>query len=436
MNIRPIAIAVIRRGQELLVSQGYDPARQLTFYRPLGGGIEFGEKSEAALIRELQEEISADIHQLQYLGMLENIFEFDGKPHHEIVLVYEAKFLNETLYSREEFDGIEYESGPFKAYWKPLSEFTSPQAPPLFPAGLVDMLQNYWPASNTGLPDFDALWNYSQPAETEKKFRQLLPIALSSENNDYYLQLLTQIARTQGLQRQFDAAHETLDQVSRQLVHISSRTLIRYLLERGRVYNSSRQPEIAKPIFIEALTIARNANEDAPAIDAAHMLGIADLPDRQIAWNEQALLIAEQSTDKQARKWLGSLYNNMGWTYHDLAQYDNALEMFFKSLLWREQQGDKQGAFIARWCIGRTYRSKKMFKEALAIHELLLYEIEHENLPVDGYVHEEMGENLFALQQPESAKIHFAEAHRLLSGDQWLAEKEPERLQRLYDLSK
>lgn len=357
MQIRPIVIAIIRRNQALLVSQGYDSVTQQTYYRPLGGGIEFGETATDALVREFKEELNADIHDLEYMGVLENIFTYEGRPHHEIVFIYTAKFVNETLYGRDEFDGIEVESGPYKAYWKTLADFAEPGAPKLFPAGLGALLENIWPQPKADLPDFDTMWNYSLPAETEQKFRQLLPIAQRSENTNYHLQLLTQIARTQGLQRQFEAAHQTLNEVSRQLVHISSRTLVRYLLERGRIYNSSGKPETAKPIFIEALSIARSAGEDAYTVDAAHMLGIVDLPANQIAWNETALQIAEQSNDKNARKWLGSLYNNMGWTYHDLGQYDNALEMFFRSLLWREEHNDKQGAFVARWCIGRIYRS-------------------------------------------------------------------------------
>ena len=41
--IRPIAICVLRRHDEILVIEGRDESRDLTFYRPLGGGIEFGE---------------------------------------------------------------------------------------------------------------------------------------------------------------------------------------------------------------------------------------------------------------------------------------------------------------------------------------------------------------------------------------------------------
>ena len=67
--------------------------------------------------------------------------------------------------------------------------------------------------SEGDLPDFDALWDYRHPDVTEQKFRELIPAARESGNVSYYAQLLTQIARTEGLQRKFEDAHRTLDSV-------------------------------------------------------------------------------------------------------------------------------------------------------------------------------------------------------------------------------
>ena len=53
------------------------------------------------------------------------------------------------------------------------------------------------------LPDFDKLWNYAKPAETEKQFRELLPKAVAAGDLDYELQLRTQIARTLGMRKKF-----------------------------------------------------------------------------------------------------------------------------------------------------------------------------------------------------------------------------------------
>jgi tetratricopeptide (TPR) repeat protein len=138
---------------------------------------------------------------------------------------------------------------------------------------------------------------------------------------------------------------------------------------------------------------------------------------------------AEKSPQPRAQKWLASLYNNLGWTYHDLKQYDRALELFQKALTWREQQGDPTTIRIARWCVGRTLRSLNRVDEALAIQRALRNELQ-ETGGKDGYVQEELGECLL-LQGSAEAQEHFALAYQILSQDPWLSENEPVRLERL-----
>lgn len=62
--------------------------------------------------------------------------------------------------------------------------------------------------------DFDKLWDYNHADDTERKFRSLLVEVQNTADLDYTAELLTQIARTLGLQRKFDEAHEILNQVS------------------------------------------------------------------------------------------------------------------------------------------------------------------------------------------------------------------------------
>lgn len=133
-KIRPLAICVFRKNNKILVAEGYDPVKGQTFYRPLGGAIEFGEQSEDTVRRELMEEIGAEVGELKYLVALENIFVFNGEPGHEIVLVYGG------LYEQAEVKGSEAEVGEsFKAVWKNLEEFGEGKSI-LYPTGLLEML--------------------------------------------------------------------------------------------------------------------------------------------------------------------------------------------------------------------------------------------------------------------------------------------------------
>jgi 8-oxo-dGTP pyrophosphatase MutT (NUDIX family) len=140
-TIRPLAICVFSHQERILVAEGYDPVKGQLFYRPLGGGIEFGERSQEALVRELREELGAEVAGLRYLGTLENIFTFAGEVGHEIVLVYDGRLADEGYYTQESVQGFEVEmSEPFTAVWKALAFFQGEDAPPLYPDGLLELL--------------------------------------------------------------------------------------------------------------------------------------------------------------------------------------------------------------------------------------------------------------------------------------------------------
>lgn len=60
-RIRPVALGVpFRNEHEVLLARHHDDVANHDFYRPLGGGVEFGEPSEEAVRREFQEELGVD----------------------------------------------------------------------------------------------------------------------------------------------------------------------------------------------------------------------------------------------------------------------------------------------------------------------------------------------------------------------------------------
>jgi 8-oxo-dGTP pyrophosphatase MutT (NUDIX family) len=138
--IRPLAICVFRHRGRILVNEAHDPVKSETFCRPLGGGIEFGETSAQAVVREVREEIAAEITNLQLIGTLENIFTYLGAPGHEIVQVYDAEFIDRSLYEKASIAGAESDGQPFQAIWRKLEEFSKDL--PLYPEGLCQLLQS------------------------------------------------------------------------------------------------------------------------------------------------------------------------------------------------------------------------------------------------------------------------------------------------------
>ena len=87
-EIRPIVLGIIKKENKILVSEGYDKVKNEVFYRCIGGGIEFLENSKEALKREFKEELNIDISVGKFLGIAENIFTYNGKDAHELILFY------------------------------------------------------------------------------------------------------------------------------------------------------------------------------------------------------------------------------------------------------------------------------------------------------------------------------------------------------------
>ncbi len=76
------------------------------------------------------------------LGTIENVFTYNCEIGHEIVIVYRARFVDQSLYARERVDGWDGVDGkqPMIAVWKPLAFFAAGHAP-LYPDGLLELLR-------------------------------------------------------------------------------------------------------------------------------------------------------------------------------------------------------------------------------------------------------------------------------------------------------
>ena len=139
-RIRVIAIGIFLHEDHIFVFEGYDYVKKETFYRPLGGEVELGERGMEALTREIREEIQAEIEDIRCLGMIENIFTLNGGPGHEIVLVYSARFRDEKMYDTDRVVDGEEEAGPIRAAWIHLDKFRTVELI-LYPAGLLAFMR-------------------------------------------------------------------------------------------------------------------------------------------------------------------------------------------------------------------------------------------------------------------------------------------------------
>ncbi len=248
--------------------------------------------------------------------------------------------------------------------------------------------------SARGAVDVDALWDFGQPASSEQRFRAALE---TTWDEDDAVILVTQIARTYGLRRDFARAQQILAGIEPQLGGAEAR--VRHALETGRTFSSATHPPAsqtpeakahARAAYQGAYELARAAQLDALAIDALHMMAFVDTaPADQLKWNLQALAVVEASSQPAAKKWEASLRNNAGYALHQLGRYPEALAQFERAVALRERDGNAEKARIAWWMVAWTLRVMNRADEAIAIQLRLERENDAAGTP-DVYVFEEL----------------------------------------------
>jgi ADP-ribose pyrophosphatase YjhB (NUDIX family) len=138
-TIRPKAVCVCRDGDRLLVERGHDRVTQERFYRAIGGAIEFGERAADAVRREWLEEVRAELDDLQLLGVLENLFTYEGRQGHELVFVFSARLRDASLRSDVPVELVEPGGQRHVIEWVSVAELED-NGVSIYPEGLLDLL--------------------------------------------------------------------------------------------------------------------------------------------------------------------------------------------------------------------------------------------------------------------------------------------------------
>jgi tetratricopeptide (TPR) repeat protein len=178
------------------------------------------------------------------------------------------------------------------------------------------------------------LWDFDDLDGSERRFTEQLE---KESTGDGRAEVLTQLARVKGLRGLFPEG-EALIVEAEKASEGGPAARTRILMERGRLLRSNDDAVGAAPLFEAAFKVATDGGQLALAADAAHMGALA-APDRarKLAWTERGIEIATASSDPQVYYWLGPLYNNLGWEYHDSGEFEAALNAFRRALASRER---------------------------------------------------------------------------------------------------
>jgi tetratricopeptide (TPR) repeat protein len=224
-------------------------------------------------------------------------------------------------------------------------------------------------------------WDFDDPAASGERFLDEAERAAEPDRTAW----LSQYVRALGLQERYAEAHRVLDGLSSDDPGAAT-----YLdLERGRVLRSSGHPDDARPLFESAAARAESAGLDALHVDALHMVALVAPAEEQHDIHARALAVARGSEDPRARDWDASLLNNIGMTYADAGEWEQALATFEEALAARERIGDPATIRVARWMVAWALRNLGRRDEARKMQLALKAELELVGA-TDQYVDEEL----------------------------------------------
>jgi tetratricopeptide (TPR) repeat protein len=178
----------------------------------------------------------------------------------------------------------------------------------------------------------DRLWEFEDPKLSERRFREAM--ADEQYDADEKAELATQLGRAIGLQGRFEEADALLDSIDGE----EPTAGIRILLERGRLLNSSGHAAMAVPLFEQAAELADHLGEEFLAVDALHMLAVADSAHAE-PWTRSALEYASTAHDPETRRWMVALHHNLGRELRLAGRFTEALVEFQLAEQWAERFG-------------------------------------------------------------------------------------------------
>jgi tetratricopeptide (TPR) repeat protein len=275
------------------------------------------------------------------------------------------------------------------------------------------------------------LWDFFDLDASEQRLRGQLE---REPSDDGRAEVLTQLARVEGLRGAFDEGDRYLEQAE-ELAGESAVARARIDLERGRLRRSSGNKVAALPLFVAAFETARSAGELFIAVDAAHMAAIA-APDREgvVEWTQRGIDLAEPA-EPSVRYWLGPLLNNLGWEYFDSGDHEAALAAFRRALVERERQPEnREPIALARYAVAKALRALGRADEAVPFLEQAVAWTEEVGQP-DGWYHEELAEAYTALGRDGDAREQAEKALAVLPDADPDFTPESERAQRLHHIA-
>ena len=141
VRTRQAALCIFRRGHTFLVAQVTDPHTGHVYQRPPGGGLEPNESPEAAVTREIQEELGITLTDSQPIGPIDHIWLWKGYEVHERAWLFLADSSEHpSLNNGQTPEILEPDGDRFRTYWRAIRDDNA-SLPPICPSTLLEFLR-------------------------------------------------------------------------------------------------------------------------------------------------------------------------------------------------------------------------------------------------------------------------------------------------------
>jgi ADP-ribose pyrophosphatase YjhB (NUDIX family) len=137
-SVKVKAVCAFSHEDRLLVIKHVESDTGHTTFKLPGGNVELGETTYDCVVREVREELGAEIRDVDRLGVIEYVFQASGQARHQIVFVYQAAFVDPSFYAVNS-PRVREGKKELTASWKPFREFSDAKLR-LRPEGLLTLL--------------------------------------------------------------------------------------------------------------------------------------------------------------------------------------------------------------------------------------------------------------------------------------------------------
>jgi tetratricopeptide (TPR) repeat protein len=135
----------------------------------------------------------------------------------------------------------------------------------------------------------------------------------------------------------------------------------RYMAVKGRFEWKDGDNESASRTFRELFDYCEEHELWERAVDAANMVSITGDESLKLDWSLRGIEMAERG---DMTGWLGPLWNNLGWNYHDAGRYEEALDALVKARDYHYMKEAELPRLIADYSVAHVKMKQGRLEEA------------------------------------------------------------------------